>query len=159
MKPVHWIAACVVLDLWTDAFSWRSSTQHLSFPRRFSRIEERNRWENDAPLIVVPHGRISTRRTPSQSQKMVMMILSADRVTSWPGWCLFVWFLPCLCSLLAERLVVVYPCLVPCHNTTKIFSSILVAIFHKFFTTVDSIDTLKWCEKLRHPSRANLLHP
>ena len=55
---------------------------------------------------------------------------------------------------LVEWIVVVYPCLVPCHNATKRSNWILVAIFHKFYATDNSIGTLKF----QYPSRANLLH-
>ena len=42
----------------------------------------------------------------------------------------------------------VHSCLVTRHNIIKRPSWILVAIFQKFFTTVDSIGMLKWCQSL-----------
>ena len=122
-KMIQFDEACVMLDLWTRASSWGSSTPRVSFLQHFSWIEERNRWRSDVlhgPLIVVPGGRKSTtRRTPSQFQKMVTMILAVRACDSSSVWYLFTWFLLGLCFLLVEWIAVVYLYVFPRYNTTK----------------------------------------
>ena len=86
---------------------------------------------------------------------MVNTILPTDRMTRGGVSIFLPDFFQVFVLLLAEWIVLAYLYLVLCHNTTKNSTWILAAIFQLFFTTVDSIGTLKF----RSPSRANQFHP
>ena len=126
----------------------------------FSTMTERSRSMIDAyhePLIVIPRGRYSVSRTPSLSQKMIIIIFPVD--LSWRsrvGVCSSGLFQILASSYL--RIVVANPGLIAGYDAIKKLDQIYFSLLQELLTTIHKIGTLNWCQQFQYPPRTNVLH-
>ena len=108
---------------------------------------------------MVPRGGYSMSRTPSLSQKMIIIIFPAD--LSWRsrvGVCS-----PDLFQILASsclrRIVVANPGLIAGYDRMENVFRIYFALLQELLTTQwTRKSTLNWCQRFQYPPYANLLH-